>query len=129
MINCIRKICAVFALGAAVIQAGAQEVSDHNISVWADMMQRGELRIGGNSAQGESDSNLAAFVIGRTRIGAAYKWKDRIEAHLTAQHSGTWGTGDGSLSVYEAARAFSSNLDVSLFHMTTNVSSGRTTGQ
>lgn len=92
--------------------ARAQETaSGHQFSVGADILQRGELRFGGTAAGSVVEGDMAAFLLGRTRLGLSYKWKDRIETAFTAQFSGTWGSRDASaLSVYEAWAQFNPGL-------------------
>lgn len=101
VLNIIAAVAAALAFPAV---SGAQEdIPVHRFSMGADIMQRGELRFGGTAAGSVVEGDMAAFLLGRTRLGLSYKWKDRIETAVTAQFSGTWGSRDmGALSMYEA---------------------------
>lgn len=90
-------------LAAISLPFGACFAQEHFISVGGDILERGELRIGGVSEETEKpDGDMAAFIVNRARVNVDYKWKNTIETCFTAQYSGTWGMADGSLSIYEA---------------------------
>ncbi len=86
---------AAILLPAAVIHA-----QDNQFSVGADLLQRGEIRLGGTAEGSTADGDLAAFLLGRSRLNLSYQWKNMIETSVTAQYSGTWGS-TGALSLYE----------------------------
>ena len=87
--------------------ARAQE---RRVTVDVDFLTRGELRYGGLDADADGDEdpyNRAAFLLGRSRIGAEYEHKG-FSANLTAQYSGVWGD-DGAIGVYEAWTQYKTN--------------------
>lgn len=90
--------------------ARAQE---RRVTVDVDFLTRGELRYGGLDADADGDEdedpyNRAAFLLGRSRIGAEYEHKG-FSANLTAQYSGVWGD-DGAIGVYEAWTQYKTNV-------------------
>ena len=89
---------------AALILLTAGAWAQNRITVDADYLSRGEIRRGGlpKTEEGGSNNNRAGFLIERTRLGFDYATKG-LEARLTAQHSGTWGSATGGLfNVHEA---------------------------
>ena len=80
---------------------------EHRLKVDLDHLSRGELRYGGLVRDSEMEAaNRAAFILGRTRIGAEYA-HGVFSTRVSAQHSGTWGD-NGSFDLYEAWVQFSS---------------------
>ena len=82
------------------VDAGAQ---DNSFTLSADYFTRGEVRRGGLAvSEPAEDEYFARFVLGRTRLVADFRhsW---LSARLSAQHAGTWGSGEASnLSMNEA---------------------------
>jgi len=86
-------------LAALPLCSRAQE---NTFSVEADHLTRGEFRNGGLYVSDEGNSKYAAFILGRTRLLASYSTPS-LSARFTAQHAGTWGSGEGSsLAIYES---------------------------
>ena len=85
----------------------AQEEKDdeksNQLTIDAQLMTRGEIRVGGmpTSAE-EKDDNKANFIFNRTRLSVGYE-RDNLSLKVTARHQGVWGAeGGGSISVSEA---------------------------
>ena len=87
-------------LAALFLPIAVLHAQDNQFSIEADLLQRGELRVGGTDQGSEIEGDMAAFLLGRTRLNLNYQWKERIQTGVTAQYSGTWG-GTGALSLYE----------------------------
>ena len=95
----MRRRWILILLLALPLGAGAQE---NSFSLNADYLSRGELRRGGLYVSDDGDDINARFIIGRTRLVADYS-RPWLSARMTAQHSGTWGSAEGSsLSIFEA---------------------------
>ena len=84
---------------AAGRAAGDSTARYSTLVVDANFFSRGEFRVGG-LAEGD-DNSMAGFILGRSMLGLNYE-RPVLSARLTCQHSGTWGMGSGTLSVYEA---------------------------
>ena len=90
----------------------AQESPDsavklNRLTIDGQLFTRGEYRHGGLPEK-EGDEDYASFVMERTRLGVGYQ-RDRLEAKITAQHSGVWGqSGKGTFNLYEAWAQISS---------------------
>ena len=85
----------------------AQEEKDdeksNQLTIDAQLMTRGEIRVGGmpTSAE-EKDDNKANFIFNRTRLSVGYE-RDNLSLKVTTRHQGVWGAeGGGSISVSEA---------------------------
>ena len=87
-------------LAALLLPLGVLHAQDNSFTAGADLLQRGELRLGGTAQGSATEGDMAAFILGRTRLNLSYQWKDRIESCVTAQYSGTWGS-TGALSLFE----------------------------
>jgi len=95
----MKRTALALALLLPVLTVRAQD--DRQLTVDGDFLARGELRYGGLADGAETEArNRAAFLLGRSRVGAGYR-QAGFSARLTAQHSGTWGS-EGSIGVYEA---------------------------
>ncbi|MCR5131705.1 MAG: alginate export family protein [Prevotella sp.] len=104
------KSLVIAPLLALSLTVGAQEKADSLSSVEAkenkftidlDMLNRGEIRKGG-LPKNEKDDDLAAFVVERTLLGASYE-RSGLQARVTAQHSGTWGSDEtNAFNLFEA---------------------------
>ena len=89
----------VFLLAVLPLCARAQE---NAFSLDASYLSRGEIRNGGLYVSDNGDALYARFILGRTRLAATYS-RSWLTTQLTAQHSGTWGSNEGSnLSMFEA---------------------------
>ena len=94
-----RAVCIALLLFPLLLRA--QGDGGHELTVDADFMTRGEIRNGGLVRWSlDDEKNRAAFILGRTRVGAEYAHKG-FSGRFSAQYSGTWGD-EGSIGVYEA---------------------------
>ena len=95
----MRRLWWLLLLVPALVRA---QEDGHKWTFDVDFLQRGEFRDGGLSTHDveEGGTNRAAFLLGRTRVGAEYGHKG-ISARLSAQHAVTWGD-DGGFDMYEA---------------------------
>ena len=91
-------ICMAFVL-LLTIGLRAQE-ADNEFTVDAQLVTRGELRIGGFKPDSVDNERVSHFAIGKYRITADYK-RSWLELKLSPQFSGVWGQGGAALSLYE----------------------------
>lgn len=79
----------------------AQTTKENKLVVDLDFLTRGEVRKGGLSAN-ESGKDLATFIVARSLLGIGYE-RPGLMAHVTAQHSGVWGSNEtNSFNIYQA---------------------------
>ncbi|MBQ2029368.1 MAG: alginate export family protein [Bacteroidaceae bacterium] len=97
------KLTSLLLLLLSPLPVCSQEPDSNTLSIKTQLITRGEWRHGGVTAKSEKEiEDRAAFVTGRTRIGADYGRKN-LSASIVAQHSGVWGeSGKGSFNIYEA---------------------------
>jgi len=84
-------------------EAATDSVEEKNqLTVDAQILSRGELRMGGFTEDEEYDNDdFAAFLMERTRLSFAYS-RSFLDVKIVPQHSGVWGqAGKGSLNLYE----------------------------
>lgn len=81
------------------ISLKAQE-ADNVFKLDAQLMTRGESRVGGFKADSLDSERFSNFALGRYRIVADYQhsW---LEVRLTPQYSGVWGQASAGLVLYE----------------------------
>lgn len=102
----------LFLLLACLLPLSVRAQENSRFTLDADFFTRGEVRRGGTGAPdgAGADGDFAAFILGRTRLGAQYDWwaqasaeKPVVQLKVDAQYFGTWGgKSTGDLSVYEA---------------------------
>ena len=74
---------------------------ENRFTIDVNLLNRGEIRRGGLSSEGNSEDK-AAFIIARTLLGMEYE-RGILSTRVTAQHSGTWGSEEtNSFNIYEA---------------------------
>ena len=87
-------------------ETGENSEKLNHFAIDAELMTRGEIRIGGLPTDEEDIDNKATFILERTRLGLDFE-RTFIKAHVTAQHSAVWGqAGKGSFNIYEAWAQF-----------------------
>lgn len=77
----------------------AQE-ADNVFKLDAQLMTRGESRVGGFKADSLDSERFSNFALGRYRIVADYQ-QSWLEVRLTPQYSGVWGQASAGLVLYE----------------------------
>ena len=77
----------------------AQE-ADNEFSLDAQLVTRGELRVGGFHADSLDKERVSHFALGKYRITADYK-RSWLEVKLSPQYSGVWGQASAGLNLYE----------------------------
>ena len=77
----------------------AQE-ADNEFSIDAQLVTRGELRVGGFKADSLDKEGISHFALGKYRITADYK-RSWLEVRLSPQFSGVWGQASAGLNLYE----------------------------
>lgn len=77
----------------------AQE-ADNVFKLDAQLMTRGESRVGGFKADSLDRERFSNFALGRYRIVADYQ-QSWLEVRLTPQYSGVWGQASAGLVLYE----------------------------
>lgn len=77
----------------------AQKV-DNEFSMDAQLVTRGELRVGGFKADSLAEDGISHFALGKYRITADYK-RSWLEVKLSPQFSGIWGQANAGLNLYE----------------------------
>ena len=77
----------------------AQEV-DNEFSLDAQLVTRGELRVGGFHGDSLDKERVSHFALGKYRITADYK-RSWLEVKLSPQFSGIWGQASAGLNLYE----------------------------
>ena len=104
-----RRLCIIALLALSVVlyaQEAKPETSEpeNKFEVTANFLTRGEVRSGGIvSTDEEIDTeDFASFLLERTLLGLSYE-RPGIKCLVNAQHSGVWGSAEGSyFNVYEA---------------------------
>ena len=88
---------------ALLLLAGSGlKAQDYKLVVDADLLTRGELRIGGLATEDDDIADNASFILERSRLGISYE-RPSLQTKLTAQHATTWGSAQNvSFNVYEA---------------------------
>lgn len=88
---------------ALLLLAGSGlKAQDNKLVVDADLLTRGELRIGGLALEDDDIPDNASFILERSRLGVSYEGPS-LQVKLTAQHASTWGSAESSsFTVYEA---------------------------
>jgi hypothetical protein len=77
----------------------AQE-ADNEFSLDAQVVTRGELRVGGFHGDSLDKERMSHFALGKYRIIADYK-RSWLEVKLSPQFSGIWGQASAGLNLYE----------------------------
>ena len=77
----------------------AQE-ADNEFSIDAQLVTRGELRVGGFHGDSLDKEHISHFALGKYRITADYK-RSWLEVKLSPQFSGIWGQASAGLNLYE----------------------------
>jgi len=77
----------------------AQE-ADNEFSIDAQLVTRGELRVGGFHGDSLDKEHVSHFALGKYRITADYK-RSWLEVKLSPQFSGIWGQASAGLNLYE----------------------------
>ena len=77
----------------------AQE-ADNEFSLDAQLVTRGELRVGGFHVDSLDKERVSHFALGKYRITADYK-RSWLEVKLSPQYSGVWGQASAGLNLYE----------------------------
>lgn len=77
----------------------AQE-ADNEFSLDAQIVTRGEYRMGGFKPDSLDNERYALFALGKYRITADYK-RSWLEVKLSPQFSGIWGQASAGISLYE----------------------------
>lgn len=77
----------------------AQE-ADNEFSLDAQLVTRGEFRMGGFKPDSIDNERMSQFVIGKYRLTADYK-RSWLEVKLSPQFSGVWGQASAGISLYE----------------------------
>lgn len=77
----------------------AQKV-DNEFSMDAQLVTRGEYRMGGFKPDSLDNERYALFALGKYRITADYK-RSWLEVKLSPQFSGIWGQASAGISLYE----------------------------
>ena len=85
-----------------LIAGSGLKAQDYKLVVDADLLTRGELRIGGLATEDDDIADNASFILERSRLGISYE-RPSLQTKLTAQHATTWGSAQNvSFNVYEA---------------------------
>lgn len=106
----------------------AQE-ADNVFSLDAQLVTRGELRVGGFKPDNLDYEHVAHFALGKYRITADYQ-RSWLEIRLSPQFSGVWGQAGSTISLYEGwAKMQSKNgLFVKIGRQELNYDDGRIIG-
>lgn len=78
----------------------AQE-ADNTFTLDAQIVTRGELRVGGFKADSLDNERMSHFALGKYRIIADYQRSKWLEIRLSPQFSGVWGQASAGLNLYE----------------------------
>ncbi|MCR5014825.1 MAG: alginate export family protein [Bacteroidales bacterium] len=79
----------------------AQEAADNTFTLNMNMLTRGEVRYGEFREEDETIEGLSHFVLSRYRLTTNYK-RSWLEAKISLQQAGTWGSAGGSFGLSEA---------------------------
>ena len=74
--------------------------ADNEFSLDAQLVTRGEYRMGGFRPDSLDNERISQFVIGKYRLTADYK-RSWLEVKLSPQFSGIWGQASAGISLYE----------------------------
>ena len=77
----------------------AQE-ADNEFSLDAQLVTRGEFRMGGFKPDSLDNTRYSLFALGKYRVTANYK-RSWLELNLSPQFSGVWGQSSAGISLYE----------------------------
>ena len=77
----------------------AQE-ADNEFNIDAQLVTRGELRVGGFHGDSLDKEHVSHFALGKYRITADYK-RSWLEVKLSPQFSGIWGQASAGVNLYE----------------------------
>ena len=106
----MKRLPCIIALIVLPVSLSAQEAKtgtaapENKLEVSANFLTRGEIRDGGIvSTEEEVDTeDFASFILERTLLGISYE-RTGLSCRLNAQHSGVWGSSEGSFfNVHEA---------------------------